>query len=138
MTHQSFYFVHIPVHIYSVCVREFFLWNTERDGVCCLLLLPSVVCVTVFITSKYRRQQSIWYNKVFAREGGTTKLENFWCFRQQCIWILGVFDNNVYEFYKDFSSLLRQSSLGFYKSTHLESDKDLVRIQDRMKIWSQT
>ena len=72
----------------------------------------------------YRRQQSIWYNKVFAREGGTTKLENFWCFRQQSWRILAVFDNNVYEFYKDFSSLLRQSSLGLYKSTHLESDKD--------------
>ena len=65
-----------------------------------------------FITqfSLYRRQQSIWYNKVFAREGGTTKLENFWCFRQQSWRILAVFDNNVYEFYKDFSSLLRQSS----------------------------
>jgi len=63
--------------------------------------------------------------KVF---GTTTKLENFWCFRQQCIWILAVFDNNVYGFYKDFSSLLQQSSLGFYKSSHLESNKDLVRI----------
>ena len=78
----------------------------------------------MFFRLRYRRQQSIWYNKVFAREGGTTKLENFWCFRQQCIWILAVIDNNVYGFYKDFSSLLQQSSLGFYKSSHLGSDKD--------------
>ena len=40
-------------------------------------------------------------------------------------------------FYKDFSSLLQQSSLGFYKSSHLGSDKDLVCNKDPIKIWSQ-
>ena len=39
---------------YSVCVRVFiFLLNTERGGVCCLLLLPIVVCVTLFIIIFY-------------------------------------------------------------------------------------
>ena len=65
-----------------------FLLSVESDISFDGLLLPKIL---------YRRQQSIWYNKVFAREGDTTKLENFWCFRQQCtcIWILAVIDNNV-------------------------------------------
>jgi len=45
--------------------------------------------------SLYRKQQSIWPNKVFGREGGTTKVVDFWCFRQQSLWILAVCYNKV-------------------------------------------
>jgi len=44
--------------------------------------------------------------------------------------------NNVYGFYKDFSSLLQQSSLGFYKSSHLGSDKTISRLDPWLDPWA--